>query len=253
MSVDCVALLLGRKGSKGVPGKNTMEIFGRPVSHYPIMAALNSKYISEVYVSTDDEKIRKEAEFFNLQIINRPDQLCTDVALFEDALIHGYREIIRRRNKKPDMVVILMCNAVTTDNILIDSAIDALKKDNNADSAVSVSVLNMYSPLRARKLDGNGYLRPFVPFDSFGDSKTLSCDRDSQGNVIFADMSYSVSRSRALDDIENGMLPQKWMGQSIIPIYNTYGCDIDAKWQIDASKWWLKNKGFSINLTPYEN
>ena len=37
------------------------------------------------------------------------------------------------------------------------------------------------------------------------------------------------------------------------PIYNTYGCDIDAKWQIDASKWWLKNKGFSINLTPYEN
>ena len=68
----------------------------------------------------------------------------------------------------------------------------------------------MYNLLRARKLNGDGYL------DSFGDPKTLSCDRDSQGDVIFADMSYSVSRSRALDDIENGILPQKWMGQFII-------------------------------------
>jgi len=145
-----------------------------------------------------------------------------------------------------------MCNAVTTDNILIDDGIEALKGDDSADSAVSVSILSMYSPLRARKLNGDGYLEPFVPFDSFGDPETLSCDRDSQGDVIFADMSYSVSRSRVLDDIENGLLPQKWMGQNIIPIYNTYGCDIDAEWQISASKWWLESKGFSINSTPYK-
>ena len=186
-------------------------------------------------------------------MIERPAKLCTDSALFEDALIHGYKEIIRLRNKKPDMLVILMCNALTVDNILIDSAIEALAKDDNADSAVTVSLLNMYSPLRARKMGSDGYLQPFVPFESFGDPKDLSCDRDSQGDVFFADMSHSVSKSRALDDIDNGLLPQKWMGKNIIPVYNTYGCDIDLPWQLDASKWWLKNKGFTEAYTPYSN
>jgi CMP-N-acetylneuraminic acid synthetase len=252
MTIDCVALLLGRKGSKGLPGKNTMSIFGRPISHYSIMAALNSKHISELYLSTDDDQIKTQASEFNIEIIERPDELCTDEALFEDALIHGYKEIIKRRNKKPDMVVILMCNVATINNNLIDEAVDALINDDLADSAVSVSILNMYSPLRARKLAQDGYLYPFVPFETFGDPATLSCDRDSQGDVFFADMSHSVSRSRALDNIENGLLPQRWMGGKIIPVYNTYGCDIDLPWQAKATEWWLENNGFTIQTTPYD-
>jgi CMP-N-acetylneuraminic acid synthetase len=253
MTIDCVALLLGRKGSKGLPGKNTMKVLGRPISHYSIMAALNSKYVSDIYLSTDDDEIKIDASKFDLKIIDRPLELCTDAALFEDALIHGYEEIIKRRNRKPDMLVILMCNVVTVDNILIDNAIEALINDDSADSAVTVSVLNMYSPLRARKLNKDGYLQPFVPFESFGDPETLSCDRDSQGDVFFADMSHSVSRSRALDNIDSGLLPQRWMGKKILPVYNTYGCDIDLPWQVDASKWVLKDRGFSSEKTPYED
>jgi CMP-N-acetylneuraminic acid synthetase len=252
MTIDCVALLLGRKGSKGLPGKNTMEVLGRPISHYSIMAAMNSKYVTDLYLSTDDEEIKNKVKEFDLQVIDRPKALCTDEALFEDALIHGYKEIIKRRNKKPDILVILMCNVVTIDNKLIDNAVDALLNDELADSAVSISILNMYSPLRARKLDENGYLQPFVPFETFGDPKTLSCDRDSQGDVFFADMSHSVSRSRALDDIDNGLLPQRWMGKKIIPVYNSYGCDIDLPWQVKASQWWLENNGFTEDITPYE-
>ena len=92
-----------------------------------------------------------------------------------------------------------------------------------------------------------GYLQPFVPFETFGNPKNLSCDRDSQGDVFFADMSHSVSRSRALDDIDKGLLPQRWMGQKIIPVYHTFGCDIDLPWQISASQWWLENNEFSYS------
>lgn len=253
MSLDSIAILLGRKGSKGLPGKNTMKIMGRPITNYSILAAKNSQYVSDIYVTTDDEEIIAEARKFDLEVIKRPDYLCTDDALFEDALIHGYQEAAKRRGKKPDIVVILMCNVITIDNVLIDTAIKALEDDPQADSAVSVSKLNMYSPLRARKLDDSGYLLPFVPFESFGDPKTLSCDRDSQGDVYFADMSHSVSRSSALDDIDNGLLPQRWMGQHILPVYNTYGCDIDLPWQADASIGWLIEKGFTEDKTPYED
>ena len=86
MSLDTIAILLGRKGSKGLPGKNTMQLLGRPISHYPIMAALNSRTVSDIFVTTDDEAIAAEARKFDLTVIDRPAHLCTDEALFEDAL-----------------------------------------------------------------------------------------------------------------------------------------------------------------------
>jgi len=54
-----------------------MKTLGRSISHYSILAALNSKYISDLYVSTDYE-IKNEAKKFDIQIIDRPDDLCTD-------------------------------------------------------------------------------------------------------------------------------------------------------------------------------
>ena len=57
------AILIGRGGSTGLPGKNIMKILGRPLMHYPILAALNSKYINNVYLSTDDNEIAKEGKW----------------------------------------------------------------------------------------------------------------------------------------------------------------------------------------------
>ena len=65
-------------------------------------------------------------------------------------------------------------------------------------------------------------------------------------------MSHSVCRSECLENIENGLLPQRWMGKKILPIPNQGGCDIDEPWQIDMSIRWLKNHGFTDKKTPYE-
>ena len=174
MKTKTIALILGRKDSKGVIDKNTMTILGKPSYSYSFSAAIKSNYVNSIFVSSDHPEILQAAEEENLSIINRPKELCTDEALFEDALMHGYREATKRRGAKPDLVVVLMCNVITIDNILIDSAIEALESDPMADSAVTVTKLNMYSPLRARKRSNKGYLLPFVPFDAFGDPDTLS-------------------------------------------------------------------------------
>ena len=59
----------------------------------------------------------------------------------------------------------------------------------------------MWSPLRARKKDKLGLLKPFVPFETFGNPKTLNCDRDSQGDELYADMSVSIVRTKCLDNL----------------------------------------------------
>ena len=67
---------------------------------------------------------------------------------------------------------------------------------------------------------------------------------DSQGNVYYADMSISVVRPRCLDNIKKGLLPQRWMGKKIAPLYSWGACDIDYKWQVPGVEYWLKENGY---------
>src|SRR5262249_44931987 len=130
----------------------------------------------------------------------------------------GYFESKRRlaaEHREIELMVLLFANAATITSELIDKGIDILRNDETFDSAVTTSVYNMWSPLRARKLDAHGCLKPFVPFETFGNPQTLNCDRDSQGDVHFADMSVSVVRPKCLEHLSEGLLPQRWMGQRI--------------------------------------
>lgn len=238
------ALLLGRKGSKGFPGKNTFPILGHPLAWYPMQVAKSVNEIDNVYLSTDDPELMDIAKGCDVDIIVRPDYLCSDAALGDDAYVHGYNEIKRLNpDDDIDIVVLLFCNAATVIPETISKGIQLLRDNEDADSVVTVSRYNMWSPLRARKLDSDGFLRPFVPFETFGDPKTLNCDRDSQGDVLFADMGCSIVRARCLENLEQGLLPQKWMGNNILPLYQEAGCDIDYEWQVPGVEWWLKKYG----------
>jgi len=236
------ALLLGRGGSSGFPGKNTYSVLGRPLMSYPLIAAKKSKLVDRLYVSTDSAEIKN----IGAEYIARPSCLCTDAALGEDAYKHGY-EVIRDRlqeeKRSIELMVLLFANAPTVSADLIDTGIRALRKDPKLDSAVTVSLYNMWSPLRARKLGKDGCLHPFVPFESYGDPKTLNCDRGSQGDALFADMGLSVVRPRCLENMEEGLLPQKWMGQHIYPIENWGGLDVDYEWQLPQAIFWLEAHG----------
>ena len=244
--INC-ALVIGRKGSKGLPGKIMYPVLGRPMSWYAIHAAKKSKLINRVFVSTDSEKLKNLSQLEKVELIERPKQLATDKALGEHVFEHGYYEIkkiIEKADCKINTMTLLFANAPTITGTLIDKGIKILNTNKSLDSAVTTSVYNMWSPLRARKLDKNKTLKPFVPFNIFGNPKTLNCDRDSQGDVFYADMSASVVRPRCLEKLKNGLLPQKWMGKKIAPIFSWGGCDVDYEWQVPMVEFWLKKNGY---------
>ena len=97
----------------------------------------------------------------------------------------------------------------------------------------------MFSPTRARRISDDGSLQPFIPFEHHPSSDSINCDRDSQGDVWFADVALSVIRPGNLDNLEKGLLPQKWMGKKILPIVNDAGLDIDFEWQLGQIDWWI--------------
>jgi hypothetical protein len=239
------ALLIGREGSIGFPGKNIYPVLGKPLMAYPLLAAKNAKAVDMVFISTDSEKIKRIGQSYGADIIDRPAELCTKEALGEHAFVHGYRTIKEQTGEEIDLVVLLFCNAATILPETIDEGIKILSENPEYDSAVTVSRYNMWSPLRERKEGPDGLLHPFEPFEVFGDPKTLNCDRDSQGDVWFADMSVSIVRSRCLEHLDDGLLPQKWMGKKIYPLKQWGGLDVHYEWQIPQVEFWLKSHGFT--------
>jgi hypothetical protein len=242
-----IGILIGREGSTGLPGKNFFPLAGRPMAAWPLLVAKHTSLVDRVYLSTDSPRLKELAVEYGAKIIDRPAHLCTNQALGEDVFLHAHQVIegaLRHEGLEPaELYVLLMANAPTVTPGMILEGVQALKSNPKLDSAVTVSRYNMWSPLRARKVGDDGLLRPFVPFEAFGDPKTLNCDRDSQGDVWFADMGVSIIRPRNLDHLDEGTLPQRWMGQSIYPIKNHAGLDVDYAWQIPQAEYWLRTMG----------
>ena len=53
-----LAVIPARAGSKGIPNKNIRIIGGHPLIYYSIKNALDSKYITDVIISTDSPEVR---------------------------------------------------------------------------------------------------------------------------------------------------------------------------------------------------
>ena len=100
----CDAIVLARGGSKGIPRKNIVPVYGKPLIAWTIEAALASGFIRDVVVSTDSEEIGDTARSFGARVpVLRPDDLATDVSPAEGALRHALAEICRPET--PDAVL----------------------------------------------------------------------------------------------------------------------------------------------------
>lgn len=88
--IRTAAFIPARGGSKGLPGKNIIEFHGKPLIHWTIKAALDSRCFDTVLVSTDSQEIADIAVASGAIVPwLRPAYLSTDEATTMDAVIHA--------------------------------------------------------------------------------------------------------------------------------------------------------------------
>tara|TARA_A100001201_G_scaffold131327_1_gene117460 strand:- start:464 stop:1168 length:705 start_codon:yes stop_codon:yes gene_type:complete len=226
--MNVIALSTARKGSKSVHNKNILPVNGTPLFLHPIKKALESKKISSVYCSTNDDKIVALSNYHDYNVVRRPDNLCTDTSKHEDAIIHAIHEVENKTGEKIDVIVLLLGNTLGADAVDIDNAIDLL---DGYDSVVSVNKMNMYNPSRAWMIE-DGKCKTFVSQDMLGQND-LPNDKNSLGDVYFFNGNFQVLRKDVVIS-GKGDLPYKWLGRSIRPyIQNEVYMEVDAKWQLD--------------------
>lgn len=130
-----IAIIPARGGSKGIPRKNIRMLNGKPLIAYTIEAALNSKYIHEVIVSTDDEEIGIVAKKYGARIINRPPELATDEVPL-DPVINNVVEQVESSGDKIDVVITIQPTSPLLKSNTIDSVVKELI-DNGFDTVLT--------------------------------------------------------------------------------------------------------------------
>ena len=88
-TVETIAIIPARGGSKGVPGKNVARVGGVPLVVRAVRAAHASGAVDLVVVSTDDEAIAAAARDAGARVIARPADISGDTASSESALLHA--------------------------------------------------------------------------------------------------------------------------------------------------------------------
>ena len=166
-----LAIIPVRGGSKTVPKKNIKLLGGKPLLYYILTAALGSKLLSKVVVSSDDDEILSVAEEFGGKdvVLKRPKELAEDTTPDVPVLQHAVREMEAREGVRYDSVVMLHA---TTPFIRTEDIDASLKKliETNADSVVSVYRVTDAHPIKMKKIVDD-VLLPYV--DSMSEDSTV--------------------------------------------------------------------------------
>lgn len=132
-----IAIIPARGGSKGLPGKNTKNFHGKPLIAYTIEAALSSKCISEVILSTDDKEIEAVAtEYGAKSPFLRPPELATDHALAVDTYIYTVDRLEKMYKAKIETFMVLQPTSPLRLSQDIDNAY-RIFTEKHADSVIS--------------------------------------------------------------------------------------------------------------------
>lgn len=114
MSIDALAIaaiIPARGGSKGIPRKNLRRVGGIPLIGRAVLAAKGSRWVQQVFVSTEDAEIAVVAQQYGADVIWRPADLATDTASSESVLLHALDEIERKWAKQVDVLVFIQCTS----------------------------------------------------------------------------------------------------------------------------------------------
>jgi len=135
-----IAIIPARGGSKGLPHKNIKILEGKPLLAWSITTALSSKYIDEVCVSSDDEKIRKLGRKHGAQTpFVRPSILAQDTSPTMDAIFHTLDYYQQNLKQNFDIIVCLQPTSPFRETEDVDDALELLINNENAWSVASVT------------------------------------------------------------------------------------------------------------------
>ncbi|MBA4408511.1 MAG: acylneuraminate cytidylyltransferase family protein [Odoribacter sp.] len=157
-----LAIIPSRGGSKGLPGKNIKPLCGKPLIGWTIEQTKDCKYIDEIFVTTDSEKIANTAKEFGVIVpFLRPAELANDTSSSMDVVEHVLSHF-ENRNIFFDYIVLLEPTSPLRKKKDIDTAIKMAIENENADGIISLGEVHMEHPMIVKKINEKGKITPYI-------------------------------------------------------------------------------------------
>jgi CMP-N-acetylneuraminic acid synthetase len=215
-----IAIIPARGGSKRLPQKNIKLLDGLPlIVHSILFAKANSAIISDIYVSTNDEKIKEIAIQYGAKVIDRPDVLSGDFEPTISALQHAISTIENVEN-----VVLLQATNPLRPVDLLKEAFEIFQ-NNNYDSLFTVT--------RNHQKFGKIFNDKFIPFNYEIGQRSQDLEP-----LYFENGLLYISKAKLI--LENIIISEKAFPLQVNHTFATV--DIDTQEDFDYAEYILKHK-----------
>lgn len=222
-----LAVIPARAGSKGIKDKNIMDLCGKPLIAYSIEAALKSKYIDKVVVSTDGEEIAKVSKKYGADVpFLRPDYLASDTAKTIDCVIHCVEEV-QNMGDMYDYMVLLQPTQPLRESYHIDEAIE-LMLEQDAEGLVSICKVKEH-PILMRTLNEDGSMNNLLSTSSTQRRQDFKEYYRVNGVIYINKINENLNLNTSLND---NKLPYIMDGK--------YSVDIDELLDVKIAKLMIK-------------
>ena len=163
MKPEILAIIPARGGSKGIPRKNIRNFAGYPLIVWSIAAGKQSKLVTRVLVSTDDEEIASVAREHGAEVpFLRPTELAQDKSLDLPVFEHALEWLKENEGYQPDVVVQLRPTSPIRPCDCVDGAIKILLEHPHADCVRGVVLAGQNPHKMWRISKSNGSMKPLL-------------------------------------------------------------------------------------------
>lgn len=156
-----LGLIPARSGSQRVKNKNIRMLGGKPLIGYTIEAAINSKLLDRVIVTTDNIEIANIARQFGAEVpFLRPAEISQSISTELEYHIHALNWLKKNENFEPALIVNLYPTTPFRKASSIDNAIRMINDNQQAHSLRSILKCTEH-PYKMWIKQGT-FLEPFV-------------------------------------------------------------------------------------------
>ena len=207
---NVLAIIPARGGSKGLPGKNVRDLCGKPLIQWSIEAALNSRYIDKVIVTTDDENIANIARSVGADIpFIRPKELASDESPSSEAILHALDYF--EEQESYEYFVLLEPTSPLTESKDIDQALFELD-DSKYSSIVGIANVQDYHPEFCVKKSKDNHILKFngASFDAPSRRQDLEPVYSFDGSLYISRVKSYKENKTFYHSLTLGYLCEEW-------------------------------------------
>lgn len=229
-----LAIIPARGGSKGLPGKNIKKLCGKPLIGWSINHAKESKYIDDIYISTDSLEIATVAGECGVNVPElRPSEYASDTTPSSAFILYTI-EKLKAEGKVFDYFILLEPTSPLRDVEDIDKSIEILVNNPDADSIVGVCKTEDVHPAFMVKMREDSFL---VPYEA--EMKTLRRQELPdvyffEGTIYVSSISAFVEKKAFYHDKTLPYIVPKWKSFEIDDIIDFKIIELIMKLKLDG-------------------